>query len=159
MDKYASRIVVDLLRPDDIALLYPLVRSAFPAMDRSLWMRTARRAARPGPRLRQGMLVARHGAGGFPCGLISFHCDADMRFGRVLTAEHFIVLTFGDDGAVLDAFLPALDALARQARCGAVRTMIPGAAPALRAGLAARGHREAGAVTVRLVADPPAGAS
>ncbi|GBQ32499.1 hypothetical protein HLH34_04825 [Gluconacetobacter azotocaptans] len=159
MDNHASRIVVDLLRPDDIAVVYPLVRSAFPAMDRRLWMRSARRATRPGPRLRRGMLVARHGGGGFPCGLISFHCDSDMRFGRVLTAEHFIVLTFGDHGAVLDAFLPALDALARQARCGAVRTMLPATEPALLAGLAARGHREAGAVTVRLVADPPAGPS
>lgn len=80
-----------------------------------------------------------------------------MRFGRVLTAEHFIALTFGDGGSVLDAFLPALDAIARQAGCGAVRTVMPGTAPALLAGLAAQGHRPAGAVTIRPVAVPGRG--
>lgn len=137
-------IAAGLLRPDDAALVYPLVRMIFPALERGLWMRAARRALRAGRYGRQGMLVARHGAAGRPCGVISFHCDPDMRLGRVLTAEHFVALTFGDESAVLEAFLPVLDAVARRAGCGAVRVLLPRRAARLRAALAARGHAEAG---------------
>ncbi|GAA4474720.1 hypothetical protein [Gluconacetobacter asukensis] len=132
--------VVGLLRPEDVALAYPLVRTAYPAMARGTWMRLARRAMRTGPHGRQGILVARHGPACRPCGLISFRCDPDMRHGRVLTAEHFVALTFGEVGSVLEAFLPALENMACKAGCGGARVILPGDQPALLARLATRGR-------------------
>ncbi|MBB2204136.1 hypothetical protein [Gluconacetobacter takamatsuzukensis] len=142
-------LVVGLLRAEDAALAYPLVRAAYPAMARGTWMRLARRALRTGPRGRHGILVARHGPACAPCGLISFRCDPDMRHGRVLTAEHFVALTFGEVWSVLDAFLPALENMACKAGCGSARVILPGNQQALLARMAARGRVAGHPVAIR----------
>jgi hypothetical protein len=148
-----SAFVVGLLRPEDVAMAYPLVRTAFPATDRHVWLRSARRALRSGRNGRQGILVARVGRAGRPCGLISFHCDPDMRMGRVLTAEHFVALTFGDVWSVLEAFLPVLENTALRAGCSGARVILPHGERVLLARLAARAARTVGGPRAHPMAD------
>ncbi|MFT8776207.1 MAG: hypothetical protein ABF893_06060 [Gluconacetobacter liquefaciens] len=142
-------LVVGLLGPQDAPLVYPLVRLAYPGMARGAWMRLARRALRTGPRGRQGILVARHAPSSPPCGLISFRCAPDMRHGRVLTAEHFVALTFGEVWSVLDAFLPALENMACEAGCGSARVILPGDQQALVARMATRGRNTTHSMPIR----------
>jgi hypothetical protein len=110
---------------------------AYPGMARGAWMRLACRALRTGPRGRQGILVARHAL----CSTLRIDIlsvRADMRHGRVLTAEHFVALTFGEVWSVLDAC--PLGKYGVRGRCGSARVILPGDQQALAARMATCGR-------------------
>ncbi|GBQ44024.1 hypothetical protein ACM0P6_09640 [Komagataeibacter sucrofermentans] len=115
--------MVRRLDPADVPLLYPLVRLSFPHLTLREWMRIGRRLARPGARARQGILVARYGDGRPPCGMATFRRGFDLCSGDTLTSDYIITLSYTGAQTIIDALLPAMETLAREWGCDAMRTI------------------------------------
>ncbi|HYD30223.1 MAG TPA: hypothetical protein VEB64_05120 [Azospirillaceae bacterium] len=69
---------------------------------------------------------------GYIHGLFSYAVEPDLRHGRVLTADNFVVLDLVDPDAPATVLLKAMEHLARRLGCGAIHASLPeGAAPML----------------------------
>lgn len=106
----------------DVPLLYPLIRISFPHITLREWVRIGRRMARSGPRMREGMLVARYGQGRPPCGMATFRRGFDLCSGDTLTSDYIVALSYTQEQQILNALLPAMETLARELGCDAIRT-------------------------------------
>lgn len=134
-------ITIQMLAPDQLRSVFPLIRQAVPTLDLQGWMRFARPLVNPRRPEQGGIVVATRSPRPFPSGLFCYRQERDLTHGRVLIAEHFVALDLLDPDAVLAALVAELDALAKRFGCGAVRSVVHRSAPDVTGGLAAAGHQ------------------
>ena len=134
-------IDVQLLAPDQIRSVYPLIRQVVPTLDLAAWQRFARALMHPRRPELGGIVVATRAHRPFPCGLFCYRQEQDLNRGKVLVAEHFVALDLLEPDNVLAALVSELDALAKRFGCEAVRSVVHGSAPDVAGGLAAAGHQ------------------
>ena len=117
-------VVVEAITAGDIRPLYPLVVATEPGLLWSQWDRYARRLVRVSPRAKEGILVARRRGHLMPCGAVCYRLDRDLRYGLMLTAEHFVAIDLLYPQAVLAALAAALDGIADRFGCAAIRSVL-----------------------------------
>ncbi len=135
-----SFVTVQHLAQAQLRTVYPLMREAAPALSLPGWLQYARpvaAAAHPG---RAGILVAHRRGATHPVGAVCYRRDRDMRFGVMLTAEHFIAVDLLYPEAVIHALLGALDRVAGTLRCTAIRSIVHGPRAGLIDDLCLSGH-------------------
>lgn len=134
-------IDVQMLAPDQVRSVFPLIRQAVPTLDLAGWLRVARTLIHPRRPELGGIVVATRPPRPFPSGLFCYRQETDLIHGKVLVAEHFVALDLLDPGHVLAALVNELDSLANRFGCKAVRSVVHGSAPDIAGGLAAAGHQ------------------
>lgn len=147
--------IVEPLAAEQIRLVYPLVRQVEPALGLSSWMRFARRFVPARQGRQAGILVARRPELSFPSGVVCFRRVQDLRFGRVLTADHFVALELLDAGSMLHALSRELDRLGAQLGCSAVRSVVHDGSRELADCLFAAGHRPEAVILTKRIAPGP----
>jgi hypothetical protein len=150
-----STFAVETLQPNQIRAVYPLIREAMPATDLASWLRFAKTLTatrRSGP---SGIVAARRFGRDFPCGLFCYRVDNDLAHGRVLIAEHFVAVDLLDPGAVLNALVTELEALAKRLDCTAIRSVVHGGEDAVAGGLSAAGHTQEGSLLMKPLPTKP----
>lgn len=155
VDRRTVRRRVDIgpLVPERVAASFPLARLLAPELDLGLWRRFARAFAHGAPRHQRGILCA-VGEGGHACGLAIYRVlHDDLRHGRVLSADHVIVLDIVDPRPVAVALANALEGLSEALGCAALRTGFDASQRSLRTLWQASGHR----VEKTLLCKRPAG--
>lgn len=142
-------LLVSRLEKSGGAALFPLMRQLAPTLNLRDWLRYSRRIAAAGAEAREGVLVARRAGVPHPCGALCYRRHGDMRFGRVITAEHCIAMDLLYPEAVLAALLLALETLAARQGCGAIRALVPQGRGSALADLQALGHTLDGALLIK----------
>ena len=159
-DPALSDIVVAPLAPDQIRPAWPLVRVGNPGLSLAQWLRFARRTIRPagsGKPRPHGVMVARRRGRPLLCGLVCYQRVRDIACGEVLNAGHYIALDIIDPAPVLDALVGAVEALAVELGCSAVRSMVCDNQVALSATLRTGGHAPLAALMTKPVGNPRVG--
>jgi hypothetical protein len=128
----------------DIRPLFPLMQAAEPGLQLSDWLIYARRMTKPKAGTKAGIAVARRRDQAMPCGAVCYRLDRDLRFGSLLTAEHFIALDLLYPQAVLSALFDALDGLAETLGCSAIRSIVHDGRSDILENLSIAGHRRDG---------------
>ena len=150
-----SDITVQMLEPNQIRSVFPLIRQVVPTLDLAGWMRFARRLVNPRRAELGGIVVAQRAARPFPSGLFCYRQQRDLTHGKVLIAEHFVALDLLHPDAVLAALLAELDALGNRFGCNAVRSVLHGSAPDIAGRLTEAGHRPEAAMLFKPMHAPP----
>ena len=133
----------------EIDIAFPLARAAVPGLDAASWRAHARAALSAARQGRGGIMVARRAGRPHPCGLVCYRRERELGRGAVLTASHFVALDILDPGPVLAALVAALEALARELGCGAVRATVAPGNREVGVVLQAAGHRPEGETLVK----------
>lgn len=147
-------IAVEMLAPDQIRSVFPLIRQVVPTLDLAAWLRFARPLVNPRRAEAGGIVVARRPPRPFPSGLFCYRQESDLTHGKVLLAEHFVALDLLDPDAVLAALLAELDSLGRRFGCDVVRSVVHGSAPDVTGGLTAAGHQPEAALLYKTMPPP-----
>ena len=158
-DPVLSEIVVEPLAPEQIRPAWALVRTGNPELTLAQWLRFARRAVRrlpTGKPRTHGVMVARRQGRSLLCGLVCYQRVRDMECGQVLNAGHYIAVDIIDPAPVLGALVSAMEALAAELGCSAVRSMISDNQAALSAMLRTGGHAPLAALMTKPVGKPVA---
>lgn len=134
-------LIIEPLRPDQIRLLYPLLREQETSVELDAWISFARRVISNPKRMSEGIIVASWAPRKFPCGMVCYRRDNDMELGAVLTAEHFIAVDLLNSSRVLTAMAVELDRIAADLGCAAVRSIIHSEDGELIGRLTDAGHR------------------
>jgi hypothetical protein len=124
-----AEIAVQMLAPNQIRSVFPLIRQVVPSLDLRGWIRFARPLVNPRRAELGGIVVAQRPPRPFPSGLFCYRQQRDLTHGKVLIAEHFVALDLLHPDAVLAALLAELDALGKRFGCNAVRAILHGSAP------------------------------
>ena len=69
-------------------------------------------------------MVARRRGHSLPCGAVHYRLERNLRYGQLLTAEHFIAIDLLYPQAVLAALFEALDDIATKCGCSAMRSIL-----------------------------------
>jgi hypothetical protein len=138
------------LRPDQTAVVYPLVHAAVPGIDLEAWRKFVRAFGGPDPSLPAGALGLRNEAG-YICGLVLFRCDHDLRHGKVLAVNLFIALDLVNEEEAASALLQAAEAKAREFACTAIHIRLDTTQKSLGQRLAASGYRGEADIFCRVV--------
>jgi hypothetical protein len=117
-------VVVQPIVAGDIRPLFPLVQAIEPGLLWPQWDRYARRMLKEKLRTKEGIVVARRRGQMMPCGAVCYRLDRDLRYGSVLTAEHFIAIDLLYPQVVLEALAAALDELADRLGCPVIRSIV-----------------------------------
>ena len=115
---------IEVLTPPLVMEVYPLVRQIVPQLSLEGWRRYASGVLRDRSGKR-GIVLLRRGGQRFPCGMCAFRLDQDLRQGRMLTAEHCVVMTSFGAREAFDALVQGVHDLAVDKGCAAVRWMLP----------------------------------
>jgi hypothetical protein len=105
-------VLVGPIAAGDIRPLYPLMQAAEPDLKLSAWLSYSRRMTKAKIGARAGIMVARRRGHTLPCGAVHYRLDRNLRYGQLLTAEHFIAIDLLYPHAVLTALFEALDGVA-----------------------------------------------
>jgi len=133
-----------LVPPDQVRMVFPLVREAVPGLDLKTWVAFAQKIAHPKRAAESGILAVTRAGRSQPCGVFLYRREPQLPEGSVLVAEHFVAIDVVDPQPVVEALVAELDALAKRLGCAAIRVVVPGDASLLRSGLQAAGHRPRG---------------
>ena len=152
-------IIVQMLAPNHIRSVFPLIRQAVPTLDLPGWIRFARPLVNPRRPELGGIVVAQRPPRPFPSGLFCYRQERDLARGKVLVAEHFVVLELLDPEAILGALLAELDALGKRFGCDVVRSVVHGSAPDITGRLTAAGHQPEASLLWKPMQPPPRRAS
>ena len=117
-------VLVEPITSGDIRPLFPLMHAAEPELKLSTWLSYSRRMTKAKRGARAGIMVARRRGQSLPCGAVHYRLEQNLRYGQLLTAEHFIAIDLLYPQAVLAALLEALDAIAKDCGCGAMRSIL-----------------------------------
>ncbi len=154
----AADIVVGPISGDEIRTAYPLILHVAPGVALDTWLRFAQRYVPPRPGRREGVLVARRLVRPYPCGLVLWQYETSLSGGPVLLAHEFVALDTIDPAPVLGALAAALDRLAGEMGCAAVRSHVHDNSGEVQSELMAAGHKLEGSVLWKRLgtAPPPA---
>lgn len=139
-------LVVRPLQPDQLAIVFPLVREIMPSLTLPSWLRYARRLFSTRRSARSGMVVAMRGAESLPCGIFCWRREQDPARGEIILAEHFVAVDILDPRPVQDALLRELERMGRELGCVTVRSIIHNGSAELTTRFFEAGHRPAGAL-------------
>jgi hypothetical protein len=117
-------VLVGPIAAGDIRPLYPLMQAAEPDLKLSAWLSYSRRMTKAKIGARAGIMVARRRGHTLPCGAVHYRLDRNLRYGQLLTAEHFIAIDLLYPHAVLTALFEALDGVATACGCSAMRSIL-----------------------------------
>lgn len=145
-----------LVPPDQVRMVYPLVREAVAGLDLKTWVNFAQKVANPRRAGQSGILAVTRAGRNLPCGVFLYRREAQLPDGAVLVAEHFVAMDVVDPQSVVQALIGELDALAKRLDCVAIRVVVPGDDSLLRSGLQAAGHRPRGLALWKSVESPAA---
>jgi len=148
-------ITVQMLAPNQIRSVFPLIRQVVPTLDLPGWIRFARPLVNPRRAEIGGIVVAQRPSRAFPSGLFCYRQQRDLTHGKVLIAEHFVALDLLHPDAVLAALLVELDALGKRFGCNAVRSVLHGSAPDIAGRLTAAGHQPEASLLWKPMQSPP----
>lgn len=137
-------LIVERLPPQDIRLVFPLVREAEPAVRLAEWLRYAGKRLGAQATPANGIMVVRRAGQRFPCGLFCYHRERDLAHGSVLTAEYVIAVDVLDPAPVLAALIRAMEVLAKELGCPVVRVVVHNRLTEVTSGLLAAGHVQEG---------------
>jgi hypothetical protein len=137
-------VLVEPIALSDIRPLFPIMRAVDPELKLSAWLTYARRMTRVKTGARTGIMVARRRGHKLPCGAVHYRLDRNMRYGQMLTAEHFIAIDLLYPHAVLSALFEALDGIAMACGCKAMRSILHDSGTDLLDKLRVAGHRRDG---------------
>lgn len=129
-----------MVTPDQVRMVYPLVREAVAGLELRAWVAFARRITHPRRAAQTGILAVTRQGRNLPCGVFLYRRETQLADGPVLVAEHFVALDVLDPLPVVEALIGELDALAKRLGCNAIRVLVPGDASLLQSGLQAAGH-------------------
>jgi hypothetical protein len=146
------------LTPDQVHIVYPLVREVVPTLDLKSWTRISRRIANPRRAGQGGIRVVLRSPRPLPCGLFLYRREYDLAHGPILVAEHMVAVDVLDPQSVMTALVGELEALAERLGCSAIRTMVLGQTSLAASGLYAAGHRPEGATLWKPVEEKACGA-
>ncbi|MGD0632798.1 MAG: hypothetical protein ABSA13_00775 [Beijerinckiaceae bacterium] len=130
---------------------YPLIREVVPSVDLKTWSRFVRRTANPRFAKRSGIIVAMIESRPYPSGLVAYKKDEDLRYGHVLTADHFIAFDLLDRQPVAAALIQAMESMGRQLRCDTIRWNLHHEAAGVTPNLLSAGLQLAGTVLYKPV--------
>ena len=152
-----QNFVVEPLAKDQIAAAYPLIREAVPSLDLPHWTRLARRLTEPRRAAQSGILVVRRRHRRHACGLFYYRKEQDLQYGTVLVANHFVALDLLDQRPVAMALVAALERLAQDLGCRAIRSVLHAGAADMASELYQAGHTLEGATLCKPLFDlaPP----
>ena len=88
----AANVLVEPMTRGDIRPLFPLMRAVEPDLKLSVWLSYGRRMTLTRRGARAGIMVARRHGHSLPCGAVHYRLDRNLRYGQLLTAEHFIAI-------------------------------------------------------------------
>lgn len=130
------------LRPESIAQAYPLIQAALPEVPLEAWLAFASALVEQRDPPETG-IISIVSEQGYIAGLSSYQVHRSLTHGHSLTADHFVAMDLFDRRAVVNALAEAIEALARERRCGAVHTNLleKNSTDDTAAALARRGHR------------------
>jgi hypothetical protein len=149
-------VVVQAIVPADIRPLFPLIQAVEPGLVWSQWDRYARHLARGRARSKDGIIVARRRCQTHPCGAVCYGQQRDLRYGLMLTAEHFVAVDLLYPEVVLAALASALDDLAARFNCAAIRSIVRKSDADIVEELRMAGHRDDGrTLTKHRSSEPP----
>lgn len=123
---------------------YPLIGAIAPTLGVERWRAFAAAmigegaTAAPGGTIPSGIMTVQN-ANGYIHGLFSYNVEQDLRHGRALVVDNFVVLDLFDLPGAAEVLLHAMDGLARDLGCTAIHTNLPEPYAALSAGSAAGG--------------------
>jgi hypothetical protein len=137
-------VLVKPITVGDIRPLFPLMRAVEPEIKLSAWIRYSRSMTKAKAGARAGIIVARRRGHNLPCGAVHYRVDRNLRYGQLLTAEHFIAIDLLYPNKVLAALFEALDAIAVDYGCSAMRSILRDTKPEVLDNLSVAGHRRDG---------------
>ncbi|GAB0113225.1 hypothetical protein [Acidisoma sp. C75] len=142
-------VMVQPLRAGDLRPLFPLMQADDRLLTWPRWRAYARRSLTAAAQPRHGILVARRLGHRLPCGAVCYRVDTELRFGTLLTAEHFVALDLLDPASVRAALAEGLERQARALGCAVIRALLPPCDTEAADQLCRAGHRAAGLVLLR----------
>lgn len=137
--------IVEPLAKHQIAAAFPLIREALPKLDITSWTRLARRVTDPRRARQHGILVARRAKRQHASGLLYYRRELDLQHGCILVADHFIAIDLLDPRPVLAALIEALERLAYNIECTAIRSVVHASSTEIAQELFSAGHYLEGA--------------
>jgi hypothetical protein len=137
-------VLVEPITPGDVRPLFPLMRAVEPDLKLNAWLVFCKRITKAKAGARVGIMVARRRGHRFPCGAVHYRLDRSLRHGQLLTAEHFIAIDPLYPHAVLAALFEALDGVATECGCSAMRSILLDGRAELLDKLRVAGHRRDG---------------
>jgi hypothetical protein len=140
-----QNFIVEPLAKDQIAAAFPLIREALPKLDIRSWTRLARDLTNPRRANRRGILAARRDQRRHASGLLYYRKERDLEDHAVLIADHFVALDLLDARPVAAALVTALERLARELGCSAIRSVVHASSPEVADELFSAGHSLEGA--------------
>jgi hypothetical protein len=140
----AADVLVEPITMADIRPLFPVMRMAEPDLNLRTWLGYCRIVTRAKAGARAGIMVARRRGHSLPCGAVHYRLDRNLRHGRLLTVEHFIALDLLYPHAVLAALFKALDEVAAECGCTAIRSIVHESGADTLDKLRVAGHRRDG---------------
>jgi hypothetical protein len=137
--------IVEPLAKHQIAATFPLIREALPKLDVAGWTRLARRLTDPRRAHERGILVARRNQRQHACGLFYYRKELDLQHGEILMADHFVAVDLLDPRPVVAALIEALEKLAYNLECAAIRSVVHASSSDIASELFSAGHYLEGA--------------
>ncbi len=127
------------LRPEDIAVVFPLVRAIDADIDLARWRSFARRMI-DAPAAWPSGAVGLRGAAGYICGLFIYRVEDDLRHGTILAVDLFTALDILNEDRAIRALLQVAEAKARELNCAATHIRIGTSQKSLALHFTAAGH-------------------
>ncbi len=143
-------VLVQPLTEGDIRPLFPVMREVEPLLQLSQWIDYATRMLRVKSSRPAGVLVVRR-RGLLACGAACFRPDRDLRFGLVLTIQHFVALDMLYPQVMLAALLAELEALAVRFDCVAIQSHVETRSLDTMRALSQAGHHRNGTMLTKIV--------
>lgn len=114
--------IATILERDRADAAYPTIRAAIPGMELAQWRRHV--AAASVDRSRRGIMVVENERG-YIHALCCYRVDLDLRRGRTLAIDHFIVLGILGDRVVVRLLIEAVERQALALGCTAMQIRVP----------------------------------
>lgn len=112
------------LTPERIAQAYPVIRMAMPNLSFEAWCRFAEEQIADDEPPRG--IVTVESEQDYIVGLGAYRLERDLQDDRVLIANHFVAVDLIRREAVAETLAQELESVAKQHRCNALHTCLPG---------------------------------
>ena len=135
---------VQPLVPEQLRVVYPLIREALPELKLADWLRFGRHLTKHRQGEQRGILAAYRRGREFASGLVCYQVDNDLERGKVLIAKDFCAMDLLEPKLVLAVLVAELEALGLRLGCNAIRCVVRDGASQVAGGLSAAGHAPEG---------------
>ncbi len=145
---------IEALAPDKVAIAYPLVTAAFPAVGVRQWQDYAGALA-AAPAAEGGVLALRSG-GGYFCGLLIYRNDRGPWHEPRLDVDLFMALDLIDTRTATAALIGAAEAKAAALGCTTIFVRLDGGPDSIRTQLRVAGYGPTDGVVAKTIEAPVA---